>query len=214
MEQMKYDMSGAAAVFGTLQAAARLKLPYRVVGIVAAAENMPSGTAQKPGDVITTLSGKTVEVLNTDAEGRLVLSDCLHYAKRYQPNCTVDLATLTGACMVALGEEISGLMGNDADFTEKIMASAAKAGESVWPLPLEKRYRKLIDSRVADVQNIGGKYGGTLTAGLFLQEFVGEIPWAHIDIAGPAYAERPLNAYTRLGGTGFGVRTILEMIKE
>jgi len=176
---------------------------------------MPSGSSYHPGDLLKTMSGKTIEVLNTDAEGRLTLADALSYASTLKPDCLIDLATLTGACMVALGEEISGLMGNDADFTEKIMASAAKAGESVWPLPLEKRYRKLIDSRVADVQNIGGKYGGVLTAGLFLQEFVGEgIKWAHLDIAGPAFAEREMNPYTKYGGTGAGVATLIDLLRS
>ncbi len=215
MTHMKCDMAGAAAVLGVFSVLSEIKPNVHVDGIFAAVENMPSGGAIRPGDVLKAMNGKTMEVLNTDAEGRLTLADALSYASTLKPDCVIDLATLTGACMVALGEEITGLMGNHADFSDKIMAAAAKAGERVWPLPLEKGYRKLIDSKVADVQNIGGKYGGALTAGLFLQEFVDEgIKWVHLDIAGPAFAEREMNSYTKYGGTGAGVPTLIDFLRS
>lgn len=214
MTTMKCDMAGSAAVLGLFSVLAKLQPKVEVDGIFAAAENMPSGTAIRPGDVLRAMNGKTMEVLNTDAEGRLTLADALSYASTLKPDYLVDLATLTGACVVALGEEITGLMGNTPDFDTKILQASLKAGEKIWPLPLEKKYRKLIDSKIADVQNIGGRYGGALTAGLFLQEFVGEgIAWAHLDIAGPAFAERPINAYTQYGGTGAGVATLIELIR-
>jgi len=214
MVTMKSDMSGAAAVIGAFSALKSLKPKIEIHGIFAACENMPSGKALVPGDIVHTMSKKTIEVLDTDAEGRVTLADTLFYAAKLKPAMIIDLATLTYACVVSLGEELAGVMSNKPDLAQKILLAAKEAGEKMWELPLEDNYKFLIKSEVADVKNIGGRYGGTLTAGLFLQEFVGEIPWAHIDIAGPAYAERPLNAYTRLGGTGFGVRTILEIIKE
>ncbi|OGL71607.1 hypothetical protein A3D69_01980 [Candidatus Uhrbacteria bacterium RIFCSPHIGHO2_02_FULL_54_11] len=215
MTHMKCDMAGAAAVLGIFSVLAELKPRVHVDGIFAAVENMPSGTAIRPGDVLKAMNGKTMEVLNTDAEGRLTLADALSYASTLKPHYLVDLATLTGACMAALGEEISGLMGNDPDFNTKLMTTATQAGESLWSLPLEKRYRRLIDSKVADLQNVGGKYGGAITAGLFLQEFVSEgISWAHIDIAGPAFAQTPMNPYTQYGGTGAGVATMIEFLRS
>ncbi|OGX12329.1 MAG: hypothetical protein A3I71_07045 [Omnitrophica WOR_2 bacterium RIFCSPLOWO2_02_FULL_63_16] len=215
MEQMKYDMSGAAAVFGTLQAAARLKLPYRVVGIVAAAENMPSGTAQKPGDVITTLSGKTVEVLNTDAEGRLVLSDCLHYAKRYQPNCTVDLATLTGACVVALGSEAIGLMTKDERLAARLNQAGHATHERVWRLPLWDEYGPAMKSDIADLRNVTNTgEAGTITAAKFLEEFTeGLKSWAHLDIAGTAWTEKD-KPYVPKGAVGIGVRLLVRLMEN
>ena len=214
MEQMKYDMSGAAAVMGTLKAAARLKLPYRIVGIIAATENMPSGTAQKPGDVLKTLSGKTVEVLNTDAEGRLVLSDCLHYAKRFKPDCVVDLATLTGACVVALGSEAIGLMSNN----EKVAARVNQAGkatyERVWRLPLWDEYGPAMKSDIADLRNVTNTgEAGTITAAKFLEEFVGGLPWAHLDIASTAWTERD-KPYIPKGAVGIGVRLLIRLMEE
>ena len=214
METMKMDMSGAAAVLGVFKILVELGPKVHVDGIIGAAENMPSGSAIRPGDVLKARNGKTMEVLNTDAEGRLTLADSLAYASEQKPDFIVDLATLTGACMQALGEEISGVMGNDAKFTNRVLAAAVAAGEKMWELPLEKNYKHLIESKVADVQNIGGKYGGALTAGLFLQEFVTpSIPWVHIDIAGPAFAERPLNAYSKHGATGAGTATMIELIR-
>jgi len=184
----------------------------KVIGILPTTENMPSGTAIKPGDVLRIRNGKTVEVLNTDAEGRLVLADGLSLAVEAGVDAIVDLATLTGACMVALGRKIAGLMGNNDAWTEQVGDAAERAGEKVWPLPLPDAYRKLIDSEVADIRNTGGdRYGGALTAGLFLKEFVDDVPWAHLDIAGPARSEED-DAYTPKGGSGFGVRTLVELV--
>jgi leucyl aminopeptidase len=215
MEQMKYDMSGAAAVFGTLQAAARLKLPYRVVGIVAATENMPSGTAQKPGDVIKTLSGKTVEVLNTDAEGRMVLSDCLHYAKRYKPDCTVDLATLTGACVVALGAEAIGLMTKDERLAARLNHAGQATHERVWRLPLWDEYGPAMKSDIADLRNVTNTgEAGTITAAKFLEEFTeGLKSWAHLDIAGTAWTEKD-KPYVPKGAVGIGVRLLVRLMED
>lgn len=214
MEEMKTDMSGAAAVFGAVKAIARLGLPVKVVGITPLTENMPGGAAMRPGDVLHTRNGRTIEVLNTDAEGRLVLADGLALAVEQEPDLIVDLATLTGACMVALGRKIAGVFGTD-DAVEQVLAAADKAGERVWRMPLPDDYRKLIDSEVADMRNTAGgeKYGGAITAALVLKEFAGEGPWAHIDIAGPARASED-DGYILKGGTGFGVRTIVELVRE
>ena len=214
METMKCDMAGSASVLGVFSVLSELKPKLHVDGIFAATENMPSGSAIRPGDVLKAMNGKTMEVLNTDAEGRLTLADALSYACDLKPNYIIDLATLTGSCVAALGEEISGVMGNNDKLTNKLEKSAQAAGEKLWSLPLEKNYKKLIESKIADVKNIGGKYGGAITAGLFLQEFVEEnIPWAHIDIAGPAFAEREINSYTMYGGTGVGVATLIEFLR-
>ncbi len=211
METMKIDMAGAASILGVFSVLPILKPNVTVVGLISATENMPSGRAIKPGDVVTAMNGKTIEVLNTDAEGRVVLADALSYAvEKVQPDVIIDLATLTGACMVALGEEVAGLFANDERLAEILKAKAKDAGERVWELPLVKEYNELLKSSVADIKNISGKkYGGAITGALFLQEFVPDtVSWAHIDIAGPAYAEKdaPL---TPVGGTGFGVRMLL-----
>jgi leucyl aminopeptidase len=212
METMKTDMSGAAAVLAAMSVLPALKPAVKVMAIVPTTENMPSGSAIKPGDVLKIRNGKTVEVLNTDAEGRLVLADGLSLAVEAKPDAIVDLATLTGACMVALGRTIAGLMGNDDALVDRVRAAAERAGEAVWHLPLPKEYRKDIDSEVADIKNTGaGRYGGALTAGLFLQEFVDDTPWVHLDIAGPARAESD-DGFVARGGTGFGVRTIVETV--
>ena len=215
MEQMKYDMSGGAAVLGTLKAAATLKLPVRVIGIVAATENMPSGTAQKPGDVLKTLSGKTVEVLNTDAEGRLVLADCLHYAKRYKPDAVVDLATLTGACVVALGSEAIGLMTQ----SDRLAGALEEAGkithERVWRLPLWEEYGgPLIKSDIADLRNVTNTgEAGTITAAKFLEAFAEGLTWAHLDIAGTAWSEKE-KPYVPKGAVGIGVRLLIALMER
>ncbi len=176
-------------------------------------DNMPGGDATRPGDILRIRNGATVEVLNTDAEGRLVLADALSLASETKPDAIVDLATLTGACMVALGPSIAGLMGNDDGFVAAVRGAADAAGERVWPLPLPADYKKQLESPVADLKNIGGAYGGSLTAGLFLKEFVGEaIPWAHLDIAGPAFFEAEDHDQPR-GGTGFGVRLLVELAR-
>ena len=212
METMKCDMAGSAAVLATLAALPDIGCRAEVHGILMMAENMPSGTAYKPGDILRSLSGRSVEVLNTDAEGRLVLADGLEYARRLKPDRIVDLATLTGACVVALGPQCAGVMGFDRPIVDELLAAAASAGERFWPLPLLREYRPLLDSKVADIKHIGGRWAGAITAGLFLGEFAGrDIPWAHLDIAGPAYAEedQPL---ARVGGTGVPVRTLLRWL--
>lgn len=213
MMTMKCDMAGAAAVLGFFTTIGQLQPRMEIHGIIAAVENMPSGKAIRPGDIVKASNGKTIEILNTDAEGRLTLADALTYAKKLEPTAMVDLATLTGACVVALGEEITGLMANNDILADVILASANDAGEKMWRMPLEKRYRSLIESDVADLRNIPtSRYGGSLTAGLFLEEFVDGMPWAHLDIAGPAFAEKPMASYLGKGGTGHGVRTLVELV--
>jgi leucyl aminopeptidase len=211
MEDMKYDMSGAAAVLGTFEALGRLKPKVHVVGLIPSTENMPSGTAIKPGDVITSHFGKTIEVINTDAEGRLILVDALSYARRYQPAAVVDIATLTGAIVVALGHSAAGVMGSDEKLVEEVRAAGDKADERVWPLPLWEDYRDLMKSDIADIKNTGGRPAGSISAGWFLREFVDNFPWAHLDIAGTAYTER--DEPTRVKGpTGIGVRLFTEFV--
>ncbi|WP_456817824.1 leucyl aminopeptidase [Cellulomonas sp. URHB0016] len=212
MEAMKSDMAGAAAVLHTVVAAARLGLPVAVTGWLCLAENMPSGTAQRPSDVLTIRGGKTVEVLNTDAEGRLVMADGLVAAVEEGPDVVIDIATLTGAQLVALGHRVSAVMGTDAVRGE-VVAAAEAAGEQFWPMPLPAELRASLKSKVADLANIGDRFGGMLTAGVFLKEFVGETPWAHLDVAGPAYNEKAAHGYTPVGGTGVGVRTLLRLIE-
>ena len=212
MEAMKSDMAGAAAVLSTVVAAARLALPVAVTGWLCLAENMPSGTAQRPSDVITIRGGKTVEVLNTDAEGRLVMADGLVEAVAESPDVVLDIATLTGAQMIALGNRVSAVMGTD-DVRAEVVAAAGASGEQFWPMPLPADLRAGLKSKVADIANISDRFGGMLTAGIFLQEFVGQTPWAHLDIAGPAFNERTAHGYTPVGGTGVGVRTLLALIE-
>jgi len=213
MAEMKQDMGGAAAVLGTMEAVAILGLPIHVVGLIPAAENMPSGHSYRPGDIVTTLSGKTVEVLNTDAEGRIILADALHYAHRYEPDAIIDLATLTGACVVALGTHASGLMGTDADLVAALLAAGEETGERAWELPLWDEYREMIKGDIGDIKNIGGRDGGAITAGAFLAEFVGEYSWAHLDIAGTAFTSKPSKAYDSKGGTGVGVRLLVQYLR-
>ena len=215
MMTMKMDMAGGAAVLGFFEVLSKLKPRVNVHGIVAATENMPSGKAMRPGDVVKASNGKTIEILNTDAEGRLTLADALTYALKQNPDAIIDLATLTGACVVALGEEISGLMTNDRALGKQVLDAAAEAGEKMWEMPLEPRYRDLILSDISDYRNIPtSRYGGTLTAGLFLQEFTDGKPWVHLDIAGPAFAERPMASYLMRGATGHGVRTLVEFVEK
>lgn len=211
MTDMKCDMAGAAAVLGTLSAAGELGLKCEVHGLIGATENMLSGTSYKLGDVVTGMAGRSVEVVNTDAEGRLTLADALAYAVKLKPDSMVDLATLTGACMVALGPDVAGVMGNDVSLVEHFVAAARRAGEEVWRLPMPRRLKAQLESPVADLKNAGERWGGALTAGLFLKEFVGDVPWVHVDIAGPAYAEKAWGHIPR-GGTGFGVPTLLEYL--
>ncbi|MFF5299776.1 leucyl aminopeptidase [Streptomyces sp. NPDC013161] len=211
-ETMKCDMSGAAAVFAAVVAAARLGLAVNVTGWLALAENMPSGSATRPGDVLRMYSGKTVEVLNTDAEGRLVLADALWAASAEKPDAIVDVATLTGAMVLALGSRTFGVMANDDAFRSAIVEAADEVGEPSWPMPLPEHLRKGMDSPTADIANMGERMGGGLVAGLFLREFVGEgITWAHVDIAGPAFNEGGPFGYTPKGGTGSAVRTLVRL---
>ncbi|HXY43197.1 MAG TPA: leucyl aminopeptidase [Acidimicrobiales bacterium] len=214
MMAMKDDMSGAAVVLASLGACRAMGVKVRVIGIAPCTENMPSGTATKPGDVLTTRNGKTIEVLNTDAEGRLVLADGLALAAESEPDAIVDVATLTGACVVALGPEVAGLMGNDSRLVAALEQAAERAGEPVWHLPLPQSYKKLHESNIADMKNIGRPGGpGALLAGLILEEFVGDRPWVHVDIAGPANTDE--EAFDqRKGATGFGVRTVVELLSS
>ncbi|KAB2925753.1 MAG: leucyl aminopeptidase [Bacteroidetes bacterium] len=213
MAEMKMDMSGAAAVIGTMEASARLKVKRHIVGLVPAVENMPSGSAVKPGDIVRHLNGKTSEVDNTDAEGRLILADALSYAVRYKPSLVVDLATLTGAVVVALGHYATGMMGNDTAVMESMSAAGESTYERVWPLPLFDEYEKLIKSDVADVKNVGGRWAGAITAGWFLKKFIGDHPWVHLDIAGTAILEADQD-YTPRGGSGVGVRLLTEFLRR
>jgi leucyl aminopeptidase len=215
MDEMKSDMAGAAAVIGAVRAIAELGLPIRVTGWLPSAENMPSGTAQRPGDVITIYGGKTVEIINTDAEGRLILADAIGLAAVDKPDLIVDVATLTGAAVVALGSRLAGVMANDDDARASVCAAADAAGEAVWPMPLPEDLRFNLDSRTADIANSGDRMGGMLSAGLFLQEFVpsGQT-WVHVDIAGPSFNEKGAYGYTPKGGTGSAVRTFVQLAAE
>jgi leucyl aminopeptidase len=211
METMKCDMAGAAAVLGTMTALGRLKPKIDVDGYIPITENLPGGKAQKPGDVIRFRNDKTVEVLNTDAEGRLILADALTLAADTKPDAIIDLATLTGACMVALGTQVAGLFANDQPLADRLLAVSHETGEPLWQMPLVAEYKDDIKSAVADLKNIGGGHAGSITAALFLQEFVGSTPWVHLDIAGPAFLEKGL-PYAPKGGTGFGVRTLVRYV--
>ncbi len=211
MEQMKADMTGGAEVLAAMRAAARLKLPLNLISILPAAENMPGGRAMRPGDVVKTLSGKTVEVQNTDAEGRLILSDGLAYATRFKPAALIDIATLTGACVVALGQFAIGMFGNDATLKEAIRNAGLRAGERVWEMPLWEEYFEQLRSDVADMRNIGGRGGGMITAALFLSKFVGDAPWVHLDIASTDWSERE-RAYIPKGPTGIGTRLLIQFL--
>lgn len=213
MEEMKYDMSGAAAVLGAMQAVARLRPRANVVALIPATENLLSGRATKPGDVLRMYSGKTVEVINTDAEGRLILADALAYAHKYEPAAMIDAATLTGSVVIGLGHEAIGLMGNDGQLMDQVRAVGERTGERCWPLPLWDEYRAQIDSDVADIKNTGGRPAGSITAGWFLKEFVGEIPWVHLDIAGTAYRDENAS-YLRKGPTGVPTRLFIEWIRD
>jgi leucyl aminopeptidase len=212
MEEMKTDMAGSAAVLGAMQAAAGLGLPVNLVGIIPTAENMPDGKAYKPGDVVTSLSGTTIEITNTDAEGRLILCDALHFARRYKPVAMIDLATLTGACVVALGHEASGLMGNSRRLLNSLKQAGEHCGERVWELPLWDSYGEAMKSDIADLKNAGSRDGGSITAGWFLKQFVGTIPWAHLDIAGTAWRDKALPCSPK-GATGVGVRLLIEYLR-
>jgi leucyl aminopeptidase len=213
MEKMKYDMAGGAAMIGAMRAIAQLKPNVRVICIVCASENMPSGTAQKPGDVQIAMSGKSIEVINTDAEGRLVLADGLHYAKQLGATHLIDAATLTGAVVVALGMVNAGIFSNDDDFCESFTQSLRKSGEKMWRLPVDEEYREMLKSNIADMMNVGGRWGGAITAAMFLKEFVGDTPWIHLDIAGVAWME-DTKPWIAKGPSGVPVRSLIEFVQD
>jgi len=212
MEWMKFDMCGAAGVLGAMEAIARLNLPINVVGLIGATTNMPSGTAVKPGDVVKSMSGKYIEIINTDAEGRLVLADVLSYARTFKPAAVIDAATLTGACVIALGHTATGVLGNDSAMVREVLDAGTRAGEPGWELPMWDDFKELIKSDVADIKNSGGRPAGTITAALFLKEFADEFPWVHLDVAGTAYTEADLPTVPR-GPTGIPVGTFVEFVR-
>jgi len=214
MEKMKYDMAGGAAMLGVMRAIAQLKPAVKVIAVVPATENMPSGRAQKPGDVQISMAGKSIEVVNTDAEGRLVLADGIEYAKKLGCTHLVDAATLTGAIVVALASVNVGVFGTDARFTERLLSSARAAGEQMWPMPLDDDYREMIKSTIADIQNVGsGKGGGAVTAAMFLKEFAGDTPWVHLDIAGTAWIDEA-KPWAAKGASGVAVRTLVDLLMK
>ncbi len=214
MEKMKYDMSGGASVLAIIKAASELELPVNIIGILPATENLPGGSASKPGDIVKTITGKTVEIINTDAEGRLALADAIGYAiKYYEPKAVIDIATLTGACSIALGSEAIAMMGNNTELMEKLKRASEEIYERVWQMPLYDEYREYIKSDVADIKNSGGKTGSLVTAAYFLKEFTGDMPWVHLDIAGTAWNEKD-KPYTPKGATAMGVRLVLNFLKE
>jgi leucyl aminopeptidase len=213
MEEMKFDMCGAAAVIGIIEAAARLELPVRLTAVFGASDNLPGGSAYKPGEIITMMSGKTVEIVNTDAEGRMVLADALHYVGRRNPDHILDYATLTGACVVALGSEAAGLFSNNDELARKLIQSGERTGERLWRLPAWDEYKELIRSEWADIKNTGGRWGGAITAAVFLKEFVTCPSWAHLDIAGTAYADSE-NAREARGANGAGVRVTIDFLQS
>ena len=210
MDKMKDDMSGGAAVLAAMAAISRLEAPVRCIGVIPMSENMPGGRAIKPGDVLTSAEGKTVEVLNTDAEGRLVLGDAVWYARRLGATHLVDVATLTGACVVALGKTTSGLFGTPDSWVEQVRRASERAGDRSWPMPVYDDYKELFKSEIADFGNTGGRAGGAITGALFIKEFTGDLPWVHMDIAGTAWAE-DAKPYQPKGATGVGVRTLAEL---
>jgi len=214
MEDMKGDMAGAACVVGLMQALAGRKAKVNAVGVIGLVENMPDGNAQRPGDIVTSMSGQTIEIINTDAEGRLVLADVLWYTRnRFKPRFMIDLATLTGAIVVALGNEHAGLFSNDDRLAERLSRAGEETGERVWRMPLAAAYDKLIDSKFADMKNTGGRQGGSITAAQFLQRFVDKTPWAHLDIAGTGFAS-PQNDINKSWGSGWGVRLLDHLVAE
>jgi leucyl aminopeptidase len=213
MEKMKYDMAGGAAVLGVMKAAEALRMPVHLMGILPATENLSSGNATKPGDVVRSLSGKTIEIINTDAEGRLVVADAIEYAKRFKPRAIIDIATLTGACSVAFGNEAAAMMGNDRKLLDVLKKSGEMTYERVWEMPLFEEYDEYLKSDIADVKNIGGRNGGLVTAAYFLYKFAGDTPWVHLDIAGTAWTEKD-KPYVPKGASGIGTRLILNAIKE
>ncbi len=213
MELMKYDMTGAATVIGTMRAIAQLKPSIPVLGVAPCSENLPSGKATKPGDILKAMTGKTIEVINTDAEGRLVLADAIAYARKLGATKIIDMATLTGAVSIALGDVNTAILGTDQNLIDEVIASGVEVGEKFWQLPLDNEYTKQIKSDIADIKNVGGKKAGTITAAAFLKEFAEETPWAHLDIAGTAWGD-PATPFRSKGPTGVAVRTLVEFIEQ
>jgi leucyl aminopeptidase len=213
MEKMKYDMAGGAAVLGVMQAVSSMNLPLHLVAILPATENLPGGSASKPGDVVKTFSGKTVEIISTDAEGRLALADAIGYAKKLRPQAIIDIATLTGACSIAFGNEAVAMFGNDKTLLDTIRKASDETGEKVWQMPLYDEYGEYIKSDIADLKNSSGPKGSLVTAGYFLKEFAGTVPWVHLDIAGTAWTDKD-RPYIRQGATGIGVRLLLNALER
>lgn len=213
MGKMKYDMAGGAITLGVLRAAAMLKIPVNLVGLLPATENMPSGTASRPGDVLRTMNGLTIEVISTDAEGRLILADALCYATKYKPKCIIDIATLTGACVIALGNHATGMLGNDKELKERVVKAGETVWERVWEMPLWDDYFEQIKSPIADMKNTGGREGGVMTAAALLSKFVENYPWVHLDIAGVAWTDKE-KAYMPVGASGIGVRLIVQFLLD
>ena len=213
MEWMKADMAGAAAILAAMRAIGLMKPRINVIAAIPSSENLPSGSSLRPGDVLRHRGGKTSEVLNTDAEGRLILADAIAYLVEKKPQVIIDCATLTGAAVVALGEDISAVIGNDQQLIRDLIAAGEAAGEPAWELPLWEQYRRQLDSPVADVKNIGNRYAGAITAALFLKEFVGDVPWAHLDVAGTAYAENPRDFWGK-GATGTPARMVVRYLLD
>jgi leucyl aminopeptidase len=212
MEKMKYDMAGGAAVLGAIKAASEMNMPVHIVGILPAAENLPGGSASKPGDVVKTIGGKTIEIISTDAEGRLALADAIEYAKRFKPSAIIDIATLTGACSITFGSEVIAMMGNNESIMEKMKKASAETAEKVWQMPLFDEYKDYIKSDIADLKNSGGRSGSLSSSAYFLKEFAGETPWVHLDIAGTAWIDKD-RPYIPKGATGIGVRLLLSFLK-
>lgn len=213
MEKMKYDMAGGAVVLGLIRLASKERLPLSIIGILPATENLPGGNATRPGDIVRTCLGKTVEIINTDAEGRLILADAIGFAKRFDPQVIIDIATLTGACSIALGNEAAAMMGNDLNLMDRLRGIGDEVYERVWPMPLYDEYGEYLKSDFADIKNTGGRIGSLVTAAYFLKEFVGETPWVHIDIASTAWTEKD-KAYMTKGATAFGLRLLSNLLKE
>jgi len=213
MDKMKHDMAGGAAAIGIIQATSQLRLPLHLIALIPATENLPGGSAYRPGDVLTSLNGKTIEVISTDAEGRLILADALAYSQRFKPKAIIDVATLTGACIIALGENVTGMMGNDDALKARVKRAAERTGEKIWELPLWEEYEEQIKSDIADLKNVGGRPAGTIIAGAFLKKFVGEYPWVHLDIAGPVWTEKD-KPYIPKGATGVGVRLVVQLLRD
>lgn len=213
LEKMKYDMAGGAAVLGVVRAISEAGLKTNIIGLLPATENLPGGYASKPGDVVTSLGGMTVEIINTDAEGRLIIADAIGYAKRFRPSAIIDIATLTGACMIAFGNEAVAMMGNDRDLMDGMKKAGDAVYERVWEMPLFDEYKEYVKSDIADIKNTGGRTGSLVTSGYFLKEFAGDTPWVHLDIAGTAWTDKD-KPYTPRGASGIGVRLLLKFIKE